>query len=325
MKRYIIGLVLLIAVSFSVKAQQEPYNTMFAFNKLPVNPAYTGGKDVLSVRAVYRHQWVNLPGNPQTLNFNIHSPLKIDRVALGGSIINDRLGATNMTHLNVSFAYRLPFRNDTKLSFGISAGMMIFNSKIIQLDVVDIGDPLLTENLKGVRPNIGLGIYYYGTKFYAGIAIPNAVPVSLFDKKRHDGISGSARLQQLTSLLFMGGYTFEMGKDKKFWLQPQILLKYMPKTKTYNIPLEIDANLTFTMFKMIGLGVTYRTGIADPFQNRESVDIMIIGYLPKNITIGYAYDQTVSKIKSFNKGPHEIMIGYDVGLKQKGIRTPRYF
>lgn len=106
MKRYIIGLVLLIAVSFSVKAQQEPYNTMFAFNKLPVNPAYTGGKDVLSVRAVYRHQWVNLPGNPQTLNFNIHSPLKIDRVALGGSIINDRLGATNMTHLNVSFAYR---------------------------------------------------------------------------------------------------------------------------------------------------------------------------------------------------------------------------
>ena len=324
MKGYIISLLFITAIYSRSNAQQEPYSTMFAFNKLPVNPVYTGGKDVLSVRALYRHQWVNLPGNPQTININIHSPLKIDRLALGGSIINDRLGATNMTHLNVSFAYRLPFKNDTKLSFGLSAGMMIFNSKLTQLEAVDAGDPLLIQNLKGVRPNIGMGIYYYGTKFYVGIAIPNAVPVGLFDKKIKDYISGNVRLQQMTSLLFMGGYSFEIGKKKNFWIQPQILLKYMPNSK-YKIPLEVDANMTFTFYKIIGVGLTYRTGIADPYQNRESVDVMMIGYLPKGLTIGYAYDQTVSKIKAYNKGTHEIMIGYDVSLRKKGIRTPRYF
>lgn len=324
MKKYIIGCLLFVAVSFNIKAQQEPYNTMFAFNKLPLNPGYTGGKDVLSVRALYRHQWANLPGNPQTLNINIHSPLKLERLALGGSIINDRLGATNMTHLNVSFAYRLPFKNDTKLSFGISAGMMIFKARLTQLDAVDIGDPLLTQDLKGVRPNIGMGVYYYGSKFYVGIAIPNAVPVGLFNKGNNEAISGNIRLQQMTSLLFMGGYTFEIGKQKNFWLQPQLLFKYMPNAK-YKIPLEVDANLTFTMYKIIGLGLTYRTGIADPYQNRESVDVMLIGYLPKGFTIGYAYDQTISKIKGYNKGTHEILLGYDISLKGKGIRTPRYF
>lgn len=323
MKRYIlIWIVLSAALPLSLRAQQEPYNTMFAFNKLPVNPGYAGAKDMLSIRALYRHQWVDLPGNPQTTNINIHSPLKYENIALGLSIINDRLGATNMTHLNTSFAYRIPFKNDTKLSFGISAGMMIFNSKITELDAIDTGDPLLQQNLKGVRPNIGAGVYYYGSKFYAGLSIPNMVPVGLFDKK--DNISGNVRLQQLTSLLLMGGYMFEIGKKKNFWLQPQVLLKYMPNKK-YEIPLEVDVNLTFTLYKRVGLGVTYRTGITDPYQNRESVDVMAIFYLPKDFTIGYAYDQTISKVKTYNKGTHEVMLGYDLSIRKKGIRTPRFF
>ena len=323
MKRYYwIYLVLTAALPLKMSAQQEPYNTMFALNKLPANPGYTGGKDVLSIRAVYRHQWAQLPGNPQTANINIHSPLKNQRIALGLSIINDRLGKTNMTHLNTSFAYRIPFKNDTKLSFGISAGMMIYSAKVTELDAIDVGDPLLQQNLNGVRPNLGAGIYYYGSKFYAGISIPNMVPVGLFDKK--DNLSDDIRKQQLPSLLFMGGYMFEMGKKKNFWITPQILLKYMPSSK-YELPLEMDANVIFTLYKRVGLGLTYRTGLADPFQNRESVDAMAVFYLPKEITIGYSYDQTISKVKAYNNGTHEILLGYDMDWKKKGIRTPRYF
>ena len=153
--RRIIWIGLLALLPLAVHAQQEPYNTMFAFNKLPINPGYTGGKDVLSIRAVYRHQWANLPGNPQTANLNVHSPLKSQRIALGLSFINDRLGATNMTHINTSFAYPLQFKNDSKLSFGISAGMMIYSAKITELDAIDAGDPLLQQNLNGVRPVLG--------------------------------------------------------------------------------------------------------------------------------------------------------------------------
>jgi type IX secretion system PorP/SprF family membrane protein len=295
---------------------------MFALNKLPVNPGYTGGKDVLSIRAVYRHQWANLPGNPQTVNVNVHSPLKNERIALGLTIINDRLGATNMTHINTSFAYRIPFKNDTKLSFGISAGMMLFNSKITDLDAIDSGDPLLQQNLNGVRPNLGAGVYYYGSKFYVGLAIPNTIPIDLFDKD--ENTSSEVRKQQLTSLLLMAGYMFEIGDKKNFWIQPQILFKYMPNSK-YELPLELDANILFTLYKRVGLGITYRTGIADPFQNRESIDAMAVFFLPKDFTVGYSYDQTISKVKAYNNGTHEILLGYDMSWKKKGIRTPRYF
>ena len=139
-------------------AQQEPQNTMFAYNKLQTNPAYTGARDMLSIRAVYRHQWVSIPGAPQTINVNIHSPLKNERLALGLSALNDRLGATNQTWLMASYAYRIPFKNDTRLSFGISAGILVYKTNLTSLDAIDQNDPLLQSNLKGVNPNVGVGV-----------------------------------------------------------------------------------------------------------------------------------------------------------------------
>jgi type IX secretion system PorP/SprF family membrane protein len=181
-------LFLLLVVSVA-RAQQEPMNTMFAYNKLQINPAYTGGKDMVSIRAVYRHQWVSLPGAPQTINFNIHSPLKNERIALGLSVLNDRLGATNQTWLMASYAYRIPFKNDTKLSFGMSAGLLMYKTDITSLTAIDPGDPLLQNNLKGVNPNLGAGVYYYGQKFYIGISMPNVLPLNYLHNKDNVSVS----------------------------------------------------------------------------------------------------------------------------------------
>jgi type IX secretion system PorP/SprF family membrane protein len=317
----IIIAVLAVFTTQALMAQQEPFNTMFAVNKLPVNPGYTGGKDALSIRAVYRDQWLDLPGNPRTIHINAHAPLFKESLALGFSVVNDQIGTTNNTSLTPSLAYRIFFKNDSRLSFGINAGIQIFKSKITELEAVDVNDPMLQNNLRGVRPQVGMGVYYYNTKYYVGISVPNVIPVKLtnFRTKEDD-----FRFQQLPSLLIMGGYTFEIGKKKNFWIQPQVLMKYMPSAK-FKTPFEIDANLMFTFYKYVGVGLTYRSGIANPYQNRESIDVMALIHLPKDITIGYAYDHTISKLKTYNGGTHEIVIGYDLALRKKGIRTPRYF
>ena len=84
---------------------------MFAYNKLQVNPAYTGARDMLEIpRSVSSSMGETLPGAPQTINVNIHSPLKNERLALGLSVLNDRLGSTNQTWLMASYAYRIPFK-----------------------------------------------------------------------------------------------------------------------------------------------------------------------------------------------------------------------
>ncbi|MDB5228892.1 MAG: hypothetical protein JWN78_3085 [Bacteroidota bacterium] len=312
---------LLFSVTAAI-AQQEPLNTMFAYNKLQTNPAYTGAKDMVSIRAVYRHQWSGLPGAPQTINVNIHAPLKNERIALGLSVLNDRLGVTNQTWLMASYAYRIPFKNDTKLSFGISAGMLIYKTNITSLDAIDPSDPLLQNNLKGINPNLGAGIYYYGQKFYVGVSMPNVLPLNYIHHKDDNSVPN--RFKQVPHIFIMGGYTFEMGKKKNFWIQPQVLLKYITSTR-YKIPFEIDANLTFTLYKIANIGLTYRSGLADKFDNRESIDAMCMFTIPKGFSVAYSYDITISKVKAYENGTHEIMLGYDFDLRKKGTRTPRYF
>jgi type IX secretion system PorP/SprF family membrane protein len=312
----------MLSVINSIYAQQEPMNTMFAYNKLPVNAAYTGGKDLISMRMVYRHQWTNLPGAPQTINFNIHSPLKKERIALGLSVLNDRLGSTKQTWIMPSFAYRIPFKNDTKLSFGISAGVLFYKTNLVTLEAVNVGDPLLENNLRGVSANAGVGMYYYGQKFYFGISMPNILPLNYIKNKDNNQLPD--RFKMVPHLYIMGGYTFEIGKKKKFWIQPQLLMKYIASTK-FKVPFEMDVNTTFTIYKIFNFGATYRTGLANKFDNRESVDVMGLFNIPKGFSIGYSYDITISRVKYYNNGTHEIMIGYDFDTQKKGVRTPRYF
>ena len=41
--------------------------------------------------------------------------------------------------------------------------------------------------------------------------------------------------------------------------------------------------------------------------------------------IGYAYEYTLTKIGNYNRGSHEIILGYDFGFEKKRVITPRYF
>ena len=50
-------------------AQQEAQYSQYMFNMLSVNPAYAGSRDVLSLTGLFRQQWVNIPGAPQTISF----------------------------------------------------------------------------------------------------------------------------------------------------------------------------------------------------------------------------------------------------------------
>jgi hypothetical protein len=87
----------------------------------------------------------------------------------------------------------------------------------------------------------------------------------------------------------------------------------------------MDVNTTFTLYKIANFGLTYRTGLADKFDNRESIDAMCMFQIPKGFSIAYSYDITISKVKSYENGTHEIMVGYDFDARKKGVRTPRYF
>ena len=88
-------------------------------NKLPQNAAYTGSREVLSIRMLYRTQWAGnknggTVGAPQTASFTIHSPLKNEHFALGFFYTNDRLGKEHKNQFNVTYAYRVALGKKVK-------------------------------------------------------------------------------------------------------------------------------------------------------------------------------------------------------------------
>lgn len=84
-----------------------------------------------------------------------------------------------------------------------------------------------------------------------------------------------------------------------------------------NAPLSADINASFLFYDKVWVGAMYRV--------KESCGLNVVFYLNDYLTLGYAYDYTLTKLRKYNSGSHEIMLGFDLNKKQKSFKTPRYF
>ena len=94
MKSKLTFLFFLLFLVSSVYAQQEAQYSQYMYNTISVNPAYAGSRDVLSVLALNRSQWVGFDGAPSTSTFSINTPIPETNLGLGISAISDRIGPT---------------------------------------------------------------------------------------------------------------------------------------------------------------------------------------------------------------------------------------
>ena len=63
-------LLLFLTFNISAYAQQDPLFSQYMFNKLVVNPAYAGSREVFTADLLNRYQWVGIEGAPKTLTRN---------------------------------------------------------------------------------------------------------------------------------------------------------------------------------------------------------------------------------------------------------------
>ena len=132
MKHKIIKYLLVPLVVFltpKLQAQQDPQFTHYMYNMSVINPAYaTDNADVINMGGLYRAQWVGIKGAPTTQSFFAHKPLS-KRVEVGISIVHDEIGdVVKQNNIFADFAYVLPLNETTKLSFGLKAGVTLFDT-----------------------------------------------------------------------------------------------------------------------------------------------------------------------------------------------------
>lgn len=302
-------LALFVGVIKETKAQQDPQYSMYMFNPLSINPAFAGSRDALSVTLLGRKQWVNIDGAPETGTLTAHSPLKKEQIALGLSLVYDKIGPTQTTMIYGDLAYRFQVSDNSKLAFGLKLGVDMFSANFSGLIVNDPTDPLYTTPIKNdVLPNAGFGVYWYSPKSYVGLTAPKLLQ-NEYESVSRDTIPGAAAKQNRHYFL-TAGHTFELSSTID--LVPSIIVKAVQ-----DAPISIDFNLNFLFYEKLWIGGGYRAG--------DAIVANVMYHFTPTFRAGYAYDYTVSDLGSYNTGSHEIMLNYDLDFLGKGFKTPRRF
>ena len=289
-------------------AQTEPMYSQYMFNMLGVNPAYAGSREASSFNFFQRSQWIELQGAPQTTSFSFDQSILNKRAGWGIQFYDDKIGVEKADGINIMGSTRIQVSENGILSGGLSLGLMNY-----RIDLMNVtgrftpNDPAFYSNLNKWTPSLGLGIYYNTDNFYAGVSIPNILKSRLtaFNLIK----SGLQKINQ-KHIFLTSGIVIPINEDLK--LKPSTMIKMVE-----GAPIEADFNTNVWLRDIIGLGVSYRTG--------DAVIGMAEIQANQNLRFGYAYDMTISPLKFYNTGTHEIMIRYEIGNFKNKIKSTRYF
>ncbi len=330
MKRTLTILSLLVFVGQLAFAQQEPMFTKYMFNSLIFNPGYAGSAEHMSLGLLHRSQWVEIDGAPTTQTFTAHSPLRNDRVGVGLSLVNDKIGPSNTFGANIIYAYRIPIGKG-KLSIGLQGGIENYRADWSDLNIDEAVDPAFLMPVNKFMPNFGAGIYFSTRRFYIGGSVPHLVEYDLRDEQT---IEIYAR--QVRHYYFMTGAAFPLNGDALIF-KPSFLMKNVGLDKRASkldafrdigAPNEFDLDLSLLFQETLWVGAAFRSSFAkfiDGTSSYDSADIWV-SYLMKNgLRFGAAYDYPLTEINNVTSGSFEIMLGYEFSFDEKKIVTPRYF
>ncbi len=305
MKEKLLYITLFCTVSIGF-SQQLPQFTQYQYNTISINPAYAGSRNALSAIGLYRNQWTGFDGGPETSTLSIHSPLRNDKIGIGFSFINDELGFENFTFLYADFSYTIKTGEKTKLAFGLKGGFTSFSlDDELFLDPDVANDPFFQQSVTRFNPNFGLGLFFHSDQWYIGASSPRIINYD------NNEVSGDAfRALDRNSYYFLGGYAFPIKYNVVF--KPSFLVKY-----TNGAPASVDLTATFLFNEKLWLGASYRFA--------DSVGAIVDFQISPQFRIGYAYEYSVSDIRPFNNGTHEILLIYEFKFNSSKLKSPRYF
>ena len=305
MKKIKLLFALLLGVTSATFAQQDGLFSQYMFNTMLINPAYAGSRDVISLNALYRKQWVNVPGAPETMTFSADAPIKKEKMGLGLTFFNDKIGVTNSTGVYGNYAYRIRLSNNSTLSMGVNLGMTYYTANLTSVDLDNPNDKAFGTNISKWMPNLGLGMFYNTDKFYIGLSMPH-----ILNNKLTNDPGVTAR--QYRQAYLLAGYVFDL--SHKFKLRPSALLK-----EVYGAPIQLDLNANLWIYDLVGVGISYRSLDAPLF--------MLEVQLNDQLRFGYAFDYstTITPQSNLGRTTHEVMLRYEFGYDKAKILTPRYF
>lgn len=305
--RIIVLWCLLLLGSAEVQAQSEPIYSQYMFNPLNINPAFAGSRGVTSGTMLIRNQWEGIKGAPQTSLLSTEMLLNEGRIGLGIQVMDDRIGIERTSGVLANYSFRIATSERGVLSLGLRGGLLNYRANFTEINTFDPSDPTFGQNVNGFLPAAGAGIYYSTDKFYAGFSVPSLLSTKLSATQRADVGSGSLRNLHM---FYMMGFVVDLSDDVV--LKPSMLVK-----RVNAAPVQVDLNANIWFKEIFSVGASYRSG--------DAVVGMLEYQISPKFRAGYAYDYTISNLRSYNLGTHELMLRFELPTKSSSIVSNRNF
>lgn len=310
MKNLVITIILSIVCLTQVVAQQMTLQSQYMINKFSINPAFAGTQEGMPVHLSMRRQWYGIKEAPASQYLSMNTSI-IDGIGVGANIYNEVAGPTRRTGISIGTAYNLQLggfgQNSSELSFGINLMLNQFALDKTKLETYLPDDPTINAAYGSqLLPDAGFGVYYHNSdKYFASVSATN-----LF-QTRVDilNVPNYVRNNFVRNYYIMGGGNIPLGD--MFKIQPTLLFQMIEALTT-----QFDINVRGIYDDKYWAGVSYR--------NQDAV-IAMIGLNLAGVGFGYSYDVTLSNVRNYSSGSHEIRLSYRMpsivggNRNQKGI------
>lgn len=276
-------------MSLGAFAQQQTQYTNFIFNYQFINPAATGYTTCTEFKSNFRQQWYGIDGAPRTTGALVHARLRANKNAfqgLGAIVESDQNGAFGSTSFMVNYAYHTRVSKGYNLAAGIGLG---FHQIRVDYTKINFADPISETVMQGtvsdyIFPNINMGFWLYrGDRFY-GLSIRT--------------LPGRA-IEGLTDSKYQTHYNITYGKyikiSKDIAFKPSFMFRWVRSTRP-----AIDAQALMTYKKRFSLGFAARNG--------HGVSGIVKFDILNQISISYAYDLTLNKLRYGSYHTHELSL-----------------
>ena len=130
-------------------------------------------------------------------NMTVFAHLPVNKkVELGFSLISDDIGdgAKKENNFFADFAYVLPLQNNHKLSLGLKAGFSSLQTNFNGFKFESTSTDFAFDNSNLLKPNVGVGAYYFTNKYYVGLSAPNLLNTKHIEKRAGISDYGSANV-----------------------------------------------------------------------------------------------------------------------------------
>jgi len=301
-------------------AQSRPQTTQYVLNYFLTNPAMTGLENYADIRIGHRRQWTGIPGAPVTTWVTANLPLgytveqappqslpeEDDRETffkllpverhhgIGMVAYQDKIGPYVSNCLDLSYAWHLPLSDDIALSAGLSGGFQQLRydpSKNIYPDQ-PLDPAVLHDYGTKWSPDLNMGLLLYSGRFFVGASAQQLIQSKFINTQ--NSLSTYKR-----QYILSGGYNFMLDEEAN----TQLLISGLLRSDFAN-PTGWDINAKCMVANTFWVGASYRY--------QDAVAGMVGLHVARNFNVSYAYDYTLSPLKQFSNGSHEIMLAFQI-------------